>query len=689
MNASPAQPSNPVIPLRRRIDVGVAIGLVVGALIVLFDGLGDHASPSTADAARLVLFGAAAGVLVALPACLLLGLARNVACRVLSEPVCMAFLWGFAIQCACAMSLEGIRLLLVLPVPWLVAWRVHRAATRASIDRQILRALAVVLLVALLAAVRGLTGAREIGTASFLIGLGVFAVIAHRIQSATRRRPLLTPLACALPVGLVIGFGNAAPGWVSNDLPPASAPSTRPSACPNVVLIVLDTTRADHLGCHGSKAGLTPRLDAFAAESTVYLDSFTTGPWTLPSHASLFTGYYTQTHGCDTEPHRWLDDGFLTLPEMLAPFGYQSVAFVANDYVDSGNLLKGFDRYLMLGAGRASSRVFSWIARAGWPDAWADHGAADGAAALDAWLRKDRDPRKPFCLFVNLLEPHWPHHAPLAERLKYLPPGVSFLDALRVAERFYGVRWFAGQKHSPRDEQIIRALYAAEVAYQDRRLGQMLDSLRAAVDLDKTMVVITADHGENLGEAGRWDHMFALNDTLIHVPLIIRYPSKLGRGERVRGLNQLVDVVPTVFDLLGLPAPVADLPGRTLLPGRFQPRPFIHAQAAPYYGHLERMESVTGFDRDVHQFTAHLRAVRDDRYKLVEAVGRDVRLFDLANDPAEATDVARDYPDVVKALMSLLDRAASEQPPYKPRPGTGHRKQRGNRGTLRSIGYIQ
>lgn len=686
---NPTDPKTPPpIPLTKMLSTGLSAGMVAGALMVLLDGITSHTQPTASTVVLLTACWAAAigglGIVIALP----LGFLRNLLIRQLPPAAWTALLWGMAVQLPLSVSLSGNRLLVTAPLPWILAWLIYSRSHRHPPRPQFVRAIALALFCGLSSAATRQVAIDDLGIVVFAVAFVGFCLLALAIQHATARYLIIPLFLLLVPSVLLAAFATTPAGWVDNEIPRA-APSSQPAANkPNIVLIVLDTTRLDHLGCYGSKQGLTPRLDAFAAESTVYLNTYTTGPWTLPSHASLFTGYHTPTHGCDNEPHRWLDDGFVTLPEMLAPHGYRSAALVANNYVEEGNLLQGFDDYLMLASGRKGSRLFSTMATVGAPASWTDHGAAEGLDALRRWLASGRDPKKPFMLFINLLEPHWPHFPPLAERLAHLPPGVSFREAVAVASRYYGVRWMAGQHHSPRDEKIIRALYAAQIAYQDRILGDMLAALRQSINLDNSLLIITSDHGENLGEAGRWDHMFSLNDTLTHVPLIVRYPDKLARGQRIAGLNQLVDVVPTVFDMLGAPCPVPDVQGHTLRPDRFQPYDAVFTQASPYYGHLERMESATGFERDVHAFTSHLRSVRDARFKLVHSSHGEWKLFDLPADPFEERDVKGEHPAEFARLRGQLEKWHAAQPLYKPRPGDRTKPKRSRRAGLTAIGYV-
>jgi arylsulfatase A-like enzyme len=236
--------------------------------------------------------------------------------------------------------------------------------------------------------------------------------------------------------------------------------------------------------------------------------------------------------------------------------------------------------------------------------------------------------------------------------------------------------------------EAVRAFYAAEIRYQDRQLGRLLTVLDRHLDLDRTLLLITADHGENLGEGGRWDHVFALNDALVHVPMILRMPGRLPAGVRESGLCSLLDVPATVADVVG-GLDLAPGPGRSLLPGTFRPRDVVFAQGDPYLGHLERMGFVTGFERDVAGFADLLLSARDGRFKYVLSSRDGGRLYDLDRDPAETRDVSDAHPARAAALAAALDAWRDRTPRYAPGTRDARALDAREREQLESLGYVQ
>jgi len=691
--------------LRELAAAAIAVGMFVGAVFASADLMMNRANASTAKSAQLIV---AMSLLIgscAMPAItLFVGIARRIPAMP-TEPALLAFCLGVGVQIAFlfTLSLRGLEVLAF--VPWLIALGAYRlfqrAHSRGILTRAVVLCLCAAVFVPLLMSLGGLRG----GKLRTLITLLMVIAPALYLQSVAIR--FRVPVFAALVVALVTmqWTGTQSRAWLEQPVTTtgletsAAAQGTEQldgsatdGARPNVVLIVLDTTRADRLGCYGHGGKLTPRLDAFASESVLYEDAISSAPWTVPSHASLFTGWYSVTHGCDNEPHRWLDSGFVTLAEMLHAQGYDTVEMACNGYLLETNLLQGYEAQLDLGlaSGHRATKMYDWMAKAGAPSAWSDQGAYESSTELMQWLSQRKEKQKPFHLFVNLMEAHWPLRPPYQQRKEQLMPGMGYWEATRVGARFYGPKWTAGERRTQRDEEAVRRLYNAEIAYQDSRLGSLLEVLRAQTNFDNTLVIITADHGEHHGEHGNWDHVFSLGEALIHVPLIIRFPARFPPGKRVSGQCQLVDIVPTVFDVLDIPCPVKGLPGRTLVPDLFQPREYTYSEVHPYFAHLERLAEVTGFRRDIAQFLDYLRCVRTDQYKFVWSDRGRRHLYDIKADPAEAHDLVNDLPEIAAQLEAHMHDWWKAQPPYESREAaesapTSEATLRG----LRGLGYVK
>lgn len=304
---------------------------------------------------------------------------------------------------------------------------------------------------------------------------------------------------------------------------------------PNVLLIGIDTLRADHVGAFGDgKSTLTPELDRLALESDLWLDAFSTFNATNPSFASILTGLYGKHHGI-YDLKTPLPESYTTLAELYKQAGYSTLAIISAHHLGPHNsgLGQGFDDVTLAD----------------------EHFAGELAAdmAID-WI-DGRKAAHPFFAFVHLFDPHSPHTPPQPFALGFRPATGEGLSPVRT--------WIPFRPPGPRafDEPVLggsRDLYDGEVAYADRQVGRLLGWLRSRGQLENTLVALVADHGENLGEYGiRYRHV-GLHDTTTHVPLLIRWPGVEGECHRFHGLVQTLDLFPTLLAAAGLPVPPQD-----------------------------------------------------------------------------------------------------------------------------------
>jgi arylsulfatase A-like enzyme len=348
-----------------------------------------------------------------------------------------------------------------------------------------------------------------------------------------------------------------------------------PASSPNVLFIVLDTLSAQHLGSYGYHRATSPRLDALAGEGAQFQNAFSAAPWTLPSHASMFTGLLPNLHGTGWQRPR-LSDGqaaadeleahdYHTLAEELAMRGYDTVGVAEKSWIShTAGLTQGFhtvfdysqpslaDGFLVMRFWNRYRDKFGMPA----PRVEDKGGARVVDTALD-WLdgHRTRDERRPFFMFMNLNEAHDP----------YLPP-AEFKGHFRPAEATD--QDFADLKPhntvsshrdvimgdftpSPLQWEIYKSLYDDEILYQDMLLGRLFDGLVEQGLMEETLIVVTSDHGEEFGELShRLGHQLSLSDRLLHVPLIMRYPERIPAGQRLDAMASTIDIFPTVLDLV-------------------------------------------------------------------------------------------------------------------------------------------
>jgi len=479
---------------------------------------------------------------------------------------------------------------------------------------------------------------------------------------------------------------------------------------PHVVLLVLDTVRADGAGLGAPDPSAMPQLQAFAGQAAVYPDAYSPSPWTLPSHASLFTGSWVWRHGCH-ERHRRLGRELPTLASGLGAAGYATGAVSANAWVGPEfGLDRGFERFVrawqlvdrggdlagVRRAGRAGGRTDLGEAlrqaRAGGLAAsavntlhhllWRRRGRLGGerAARRSVALARELASRgRPVFLFVNLLDAHLPYWPPRRYRRSALA------QAGRQARRLNQDPWaFVGGRvpMGERELQLLRGLYAAELAHLDDVVGRLLEGLDQTLGLEDTVTVVAGDHGEHLGEHGLMDHQYSLGEALLRVPLAVRWPGREHAGVHP-GLRQLVDVAPTVMAAAGEGTPEAPGLGRPLQAG---PRPWVLAE---YLGPQPTMEAHArrGDPAPFRRFDRALRALRlADGRKLVVGSDGSVVLHDLASDPGELHDLAGERPGEARELadrLAAIGRDGTADGEAEDLPDAGVRR------ALESLGYLQ
>ncbi|HYS77750.1 MAG TPA: sulfatase [Candidatus Dormibacteraeota bacterium] len=443
---------------------------------------------------------------------------------------------------------------------------------------------------------------------------------------------------------------------------------------PNVLLVVIDTARADRFSFDGYARQTSPETAKLAREGVVYEQASTPAPWTLPAHASLFTGLFPSSHGADSG-HLRLDERLRTLAEAFHDAGYRTVAYAANPWVGRQyGFDQGFDVYEEIwrdekgdgedaGASLVNNRVERWLE-------W-----REGTPARD----------QPFFMFINYLEPHLPYDPPEPERSRFVAPGTdpAAVERLRRFKHPLEVKYVLGLGGlQPGDLGILSDLYDGEIAYIDRRVGELAGLFRTRGILDDTVVVITSDHGEAIGNHGFLDHKLNVFEELLRIPLVVRYPPAVAAGQRIKGPVMLQDLYPTLLGLAGISpagAPAGDpvprealpLPGVSGLP-RGGPRaaPAIISEFSRPIQFLEIIEESFPEAR-TGPFDRALVAYRVGSEKLHWASDGRHRLYDLARDPGEEDDLAAARPERTATLAaqveSWLRRPAARPPLALPR----------------------
>ena len=426
-------------------------------------------------------------------------------------------------------------------------------------------------------------------------------------------------------------------------------------ASPNVVIYLVDTLRADRLGCYGYDRPTTPRLDEFARESMLFQNVEAQSSWTKPAVASIFTGCHPVVHGANDWPDR-LSDEHRTLAELLAMAGYETAAFVSSAVVVREF---GFDR----GFQTFEQVRKETIEPSGTTSSWVERQALD-------WLdrRSERPDAKPFLLYLHTLDPHAPY-AP-EERLRSLfapevtDTSIGTVDAInRLAAT-----------PPPGRARELSDLYDAEIRGNDESFGRLMAALEDAGRLDDTVVVFLSDHGEGFFEHGRLQHGNSLHAELVRVPLLIRFPDGRGAGLRVPEIAQQIDVLPTLLHFLELDVPAA-IQGASLLPLLERSKPEWNRAAL---AHLE-FEGRTW--RSLRQADHRLLLRRRTAGAELER-----QLFDVAADPLEQRDLFATEPRLASRLESRFETAFAALTVAP--PGVPARLDEEALRELRALGYL-
>jgi len=368
----------------------------------------------------------------------------------------------------------------------------------------------------------------------------------------------------------------------------------------NVLLVTLDTTRADRLGCYGYERAETPVLDAIAREGVLFERCITPTAFTLPSHSSIMTGKYPASHGVRINGDLALSDAQTTLAERFAERGYRTGGFIGAFVLDGRwGLKQGFERY---------DDNFDLKPGEQLDLAAVQRPANQVVDAALAWL-KGKDAR-PFFAWVHLYDPHTPYEPP--------EPWRSRLN------------------------DSLGHLYDGEIAFADAQLGRLLDWL-AVEGLDSsTIVVVVGDHGEGLGDHKEAEHGYFVYDYAVHVPFLVRLPVRGFRGTRVPAQVRTIDIAPTILDLVGF-APGTGLDGQALTPLLAHPR-----REGPVYAYSESMSPPLQYGWSA------LYSVRTAEYKYIEAPKPE--LYDLRADPDETDNRIARLPAVAGELRDALHR---------------------------------
>jgi arylsulfatase A-like enzyme len=402
---------------------------------------------------------------------------------------------------------------------------------------------------------------------------------------------------------------------------------------PNVILLTLDTTRADHLGCYGHNGGASPNLDQLAQQGVCFSEARSQVPITLPSHTSILTGTYPQIHGVHQHTDRFSHPDLRTLAEILLEQGYQTSAFIGARVLDAKfGLNRGIDSYFDKIGSRQDERP-------------ADSRRASQIIA-DARKWFSQRPDGPYFSWLHFYDPH----------LVFDPP-------------------------EPYRQNFIDNPYLGEIAYMDNQIGEFLTWLRERGELENTIIVAIADHGESLGEHGIYGHTEYVYQEVLQIPLIISWPGKIPEGRVVNELVRSIDLMPTVLDFLGLSIPefVQGESLRGLLGNRDEAGPEVENRVSFFESrYLENLFGWSALEGVEYRGNKYIRSPRCE-------------LYDLVQDPRENDNLCQSAGPLGRRMVRLLDDAVNESSPEISGPNEPPKENQSidpqTREALSSLGY--
>jgi arylsulfatase A-like enzyme len=418
---------------------------------------------------------------------------------------------------------------------------------------------------------------------------------------------------------------------------------------PNVILISIDTLRADHLSCYGYQKKTSPNIDRIASEGTIFRQNYSTAVWTPPGHASMLTGLYMSEHGVHGEQP--LLENIPTVAEKLRENGYQTAGFVNNSQVgELVGLHRGHDLFVEVWKGTESRwigerLVKGLLRRIREKLGLEDMGAERTNMLFRDWLEKYVDREKPIYAFVHYIEVHNPLNPPRPYKAMYMNKPYKRVDMAKIKKVARNpLICFAEDLTLNKEEiEFIEVLYDGEIAYTDSKIGEVVGMLKKKKLFDDTMILITSDHGEHLGEHGMWSHVASLHDEILRVPLIIKYPKGIECCREVNEYTQIIDIFPTIMEVAGVSRDDLNTSGISLVQDKSrgnQYHKYVFADwegRVPYFIQTKMKEGEKAIG--VNRFNIGMSMIQDNRWKYIMKSDGTEEMYDLLNKEEEIQDM--------------------------------------------------
>jgi len=474
---------------------------------------------------------------------------------------------------------------------------------------------------------------------------------------------------------------------------------------PNILIIVIDSLRADHVSSYGYSRPTTPNIDRLAADGCLFENAITAAPFSPASYASLFSNLYPHQHGVNGDTIRIWPDHFKRLAETMKENGYATFGISNNDFVSRQcHATTGFDQYI-------DAWQYGWYLRQHLRLVYkARHYLGRRWARMLEWNRIQcavkgdssrlirtacdliESAKLPFFGFLVLMDPHAP----------YSRQRTDFLEDPSQASRFFreindSNMWPALMAyHRMLSDELLHVatdLYDGEVLHADRCIGQLCDWLRSRKLIDDTIIAITADHGEAFGERGVWGHGFCLNDCLTRVPLIVRHPDYWNPGTQYEGLVQLHDLHELCLSVAATGEPETNRYRHCLTQARdatWAGRDAVFSEFPVQTGTLKMFQNLNP-DHEPGKWAQEMWAIRTKKWRYIEYGDGTCEFYDLCNDPSENISVHDSHTDLCRTFSQRLAQHKSEEA-YVPTPSLTAKPDDVDEKMLerlRALGYIE
>jgi len=437
----------------------------------------------------------------------------------------------------------------------------------------------------------------------------------------------------------------------------------------NIILISVDTLRADHLGCYGYERNTSPHVDALASDSVTFLNTYASSPWTLPSHVSMLTSLHGVNHQVSYEDES-MDPSIITLADVLRVNQFYCAALTGGGFVHAKyGFSKGFNSYSDEGGilrQDSAEHLFHVTSR---------------------WLEREKD--KSFFLFLHTFQPHNPYACPYPYKTMFIEKDAKWnhIDLLS----YLGGKPGIFKELTEKERQNVKGLYDGEIRYTDEEfIGSLIEKLKHMGLYDKTMIIFTSDHGEEFYEHQGWGHGHSLYDESLKVPLIIKFPSSRFKGRRISNIVSLVDIFPTVLDELGVSMHDLDIDGKSLLPlikGKKKEDRIFLADVAPNVlaSHIPQKISM---NEGKEKLILNKKFSKEDLEFFVSSPPalKPTEIYNLILDPGEQQNIADEQAELANLIIQKINKIYREAKKRKTRKMEMNEELKKQ---LEALGYIR